>query len=355
MYEIMLATFTLLIVLLTIWLLSNQSLRNKVFIKNSSFYSEQLKQKWKSDIKASYGIVFAAGGKYLQDAIKNILILRYLKCNLPITIVYADKSELDIKSDYIQSLITSLSIKFVNASDQFVRLFPELTLPNFKGFQLKPFAMLFSGFEKAILFDADTISFQDPTYLFETKEFLETGAIFFPDVVNFSVTKWMKNEFWTHYLQIKKPYQDIWQQESSCVVMDLTRQLNSLLYTCDLNYQYKLTYKFVHGDKDTWRAGCELAGLSYTFISYRPGMLVSYKNRKSINKKNFVQYDINGEILYVQGKDIRLNLQYQGFIEHPTHKLNIFQNTFVNVEEEKVISLPKNIKEILEFSEIKNK
>lgn len=335
MSDVVETIFLLVLVLFMLPILTYRCLcpdqRSKIkFVKTPEFYRKQYTN------HKSRGIVFAAGGKYLPLAIQNVRILRHLNCNLPITIVYADNAEISS---------TFPNVRLINATDHFKQFFPTLPVPNFRGFQLKPFAVLFSGYKEVILLDADTISFQNPEYLFETKEFKETGAIFFPDVVDNRVSKWLKPEFWSQYLQIPEP-KFIWQQDSSCIVMDLSKQLESLLYTCDLNYQYKVTYKFVHGDKDTWRASSELANLDYTFISDRPGMLVSNKS-----KKNFVQYDMNGNILYAQGKDIRLGLKYHGFIEHPRHRINIWGNTYVELKKEQVVPLPENVREILKFME----
>ena len=51
----------------------------------------------------------------------------------------------------------------------------------FKSYRIKAAALLFSQFKEVLFLDADIVSVEDPTFLFELKEYKETGAIFWPD------------------------------------------------------------------------------------------------------------------------------------------------------------------------------
>jgi len=49
------------------------------------------------------------------------------------------------------------------------------------GRELKAFALLHSAFREVLLLDADNVPLVAPAFLFETKQFADTGAIFWPD------------------------------------------------------------------------------------------------------------------------------------------------------------------------------
>ena len=48
-----------------------------------------------------------------------------------------------------------------------------------KPYTIKVAALLNSGFEDILFLDADNVAVRDPTYLFDTQEYLDTGAMFF--------------------------------------------------------------------------------------------------------------------------------------------------------------------------------
>lgn len=290
----------------------------------------KITQSPKSVKRHGRGIVIAAGGRYMTCAISNVIGLRDMGCTLPIAIVYGDDSEFFDKTDQllVNSLCRKLNLSFVNASVEFAKAYPELPCINFKGYQLKPFAMLFSPYKQAMLLDADVISLTDPTFLFDEEAFTKTGALFWPDVVGPEVTRYLKPALWKK-LNITPP-KDRFQQESSCVILDLNRQMKSLLVTCSLNYDYRNTYKYCHGDKDLWRAGCLYSNLPYQFIQ-SCGTIV-FKN----GRKNFLQYAPDGSLLYVQGEDVRGVKQCKGFIRNPKWKIRFNGDTDYHLDSDKI-------------------
>lgn len=250
------------------------------------------------------GIVIAAGGKYTEFAVRNIENLRRLGCKLPIIIVHADEKELPpFQSPLGQRLSKLEHVTFINATHAFGESNPHLSPINFRGFQIKAFAVLLAPFREVMLLDADTLHFRDPTYLFNTADFRRTGSLFWPDVVSPDATQWLNPKFWS-WIGVNREPKDELQQESSCVMLDWDQHEQSIMHTCNLNYQYKETYTLVHGDKDTWRAGCLLAKRPYAFIHIAPGALIPRRGYV----KNFVQYDQNGNCLYAQGEGLRCHL-----------------------------------------------
>lgn len=47
---------------------------------------------------------------------------------------------------------------------------------------LKPWALLNSSFRHVLMLDADSFPVTNPEFLFETPQYRDTGAIFWPDV-----------------------------------------------------------------------------------------------------------------------------------------------------------------------------
>jgi hypothetical protein len=255
------------------------------------------------------GIVMAAGGVYTPLALKSLAVLRKLGCTLPATVVHADANELPADSSW-RTIGEELQCTFIDATQAFKARFPALPVPNMRGYQLKPFAVLFADYAQTMLLDADTLFVRDPTSLFDDPLFRSTGALFWPDVVDDEWTRYLKPTFW-NYVGVPTPPPGP-QHESSCVLLDRTRHAQSLGFVCDLNYTHNETYQLAHGDKDTWRAGCLKAGVPFSLVPVAPGALISRDS-----KKNFVQHDPRGEPLYVQGEDLRIkNMVFDGFVRN---------------------------------------
>ncbi|KAJ3224255.1 hypothetical protein HK099_008711, partial [Clydaea vesicula] len=135
---------------------------------------EELKNSFKGK-----GIVMCVGeGKngYLHIAYSTIdIIRRIFKSNIEIEIFYLGEKDLKLENRQIFEK-NFKNLRFVNLEEKVDNKFLEL-----KGFELKPFAMLFSSFERVLLMDSDTIFLQNPEKLFQFKSFLYTGSLFFHD------------------------------------------------------------------------------------------------------------------------------------------------------------------------------
>lgn len=59
-------------------------------------------------------------------------------------------------------------------------LFFSVSHPSFR-FQIKAAAVINSSFKEILYLDSDNVPVQDPTFLFETEEYKNTGALFWPD------------------------------------------------------------------------------------------------------------------------------------------------------------------------------
>jgi len=121
------------------------------------------------------GIVTLAGGKYFTCAYVLCRLLRDLGCELPIQWWYLDWREMDPKMKRMAEEIPGVTT--VDASNVLDKK------RIMAGWQLKGWAIANSGFEEVLFLDSDQVPTADPTYLFETEEYLATGAILWPDFV----------------------------------------------------------------------------------------------------------------------------------------------------------------------------
>ena len=109
--------------------------------------------------------------------------------------------------------------------------------------------------------------FRDPTFLFDTAPFKETGAIFWKD---FWKTK-PENPIWK-ILDI--PCDNEHEQESGQIVVDKTRPdtwkaLNLALY---MQVESRLYFKMLAGDKDTFKFSWRALGVPYHMVTPHVGI-----------------------------------------------------------------------------------
>jgi hypothetical protein len=186
------------------------------------------------------GIVIPAGGAgYFPCAWVCIHQLRRLGCQLPIQLWYLGPGELDAR---MRSLVAPLGVECVDA-DVVRRRHPARIL---NGWESKPYSILHCPFREVLLLDSDNVPVLNPEFLFDTPEFRETGAIFWPDYRRMPAER----EAWAVF---DVPYRDEPEFESGQIVMDKVRCWRALKLTMWFNEYSDFFYNHVHGDKDTFR------------------------------------------------------------------------------------------------------
>jgi FkbM family methyltransferase len=116
------------------------------------------------------------------------------------------------------------------------------------GWELKPYAIINSAFAEVLLLDADNVPVKNPEYLFNTAEYSQFGAIFWPDYGRLK----RNNDIW-QITQI--PYRDEPEFESGQIIVDKRRCWRALQVTMHLNEHSDFYYRYIHGDKDTFHIG----------------------------------------------------------------------------------------------------
>lgn len=118
-------------------------------------------------------------------------------------------------------------------------------------FQVKAAAIINSDFQHVLFLDSDNIPTRDPSFLFNTVEYKQHGAIFWPDF-------WKTASENKIFKLLEIPYQDTWEQESGQIVIDKKRHWIPLQLAWYMQYYHELYFKLLNGDKDTfqyaWRA-----------------------------------------------------------------------------------------------------
>lgn len=162
---------------------------------------------------------------------------------------------------------------------------PELL--GLEGWEIKPFALLASPYEEAILADADIVFLQNPELMLRDPGYLEHGAILFHDRTLFEGGK-VRNEWLDANLpgplsgrvRSSRMYRrkSAHELESGVVVWHKRRRLTGLLATCKMNVKAErelVTYRIFYGDKESFWIGLEMAGQSFADLQPVPGVIGS--------------------------------------------------------------------------------
>ncbi|PYH44696.1 nucleotide-diphospho-sugar transferase [Aspergillus saccharolyticus JOP 1030-1] len=122
------------------------------------------------------GIVTAAAS-YLPTLLVTLRLLRRTGSTLPVEVFLANTTESDPARPLCQHVLPQLGAQCITLSTRAPGLDKALT----SGFQIKPFAQLFSSFESVLWLDADCVPLHDPAALFISDLFTEYGLILWPD------------------------------------------------------------------------------------------------------------------------------------------------------------------------------
>lgn len=244
------------------------------------------------------GIVIAVPKKYEKLGLLNVQTIRALNCMLPIEI-WEVGNEITEETRTEFAKIENLKFKKVDDYCENGK--------HWKGYQIKAFLVYHTIFKEVFLCDADVILHQNPVLLFEDENYLRTGAYFFKDLENWQFSKlndkreqfrqrffynkfrsskfFLKRKKWlTDLLPEKKgTFPKEWEymyvaqipkepvkealQESGVVLMNKEKHKDSIQNIYELNNNYKDTYKYIWGDKETFWIGCVMADNEYYFNS----------------------------------------------------------------------------------------
>ncbi|KAH3761484.1 alpha-glycosyltransferase family 71 protein [Pelomyxa schiedti] len=249
---------------------------------------------------SSRGIVLSCGGRYFPLCLGNLrlLVLVHRVC-VPIEVWYAAEELSDIQKEDIMMLTKygDIRLRSLNGiAEMYDRAIGGLqrggTNVGHKGFHMKVMAILCSNFTNILYLDADNTPGRDPTYLFDTPEFINTGAIFWPDMYGISE----ESAVWQ---VMGVPFVDMWAQESGQLVVDKSRVWRQLLLVGFMNQRQDFYYSMVNGDKDTFLFSWIATQTPYHMIRWPPSPAGVINDYGEFCGNSFVQYDTTGQLLFI--------------------------------------------------------
>lgn len=182
----------------------------------------------------------AAGGRlYLREAFITISRIRSSGWNFPIQIWHLGPKELP---DDLRRRFDQLDVTFIDAM-QIALAHPCRMLG---GWQLKSYAVEHCPFRNVLLLDADSVPVRDPIPLFESPEFIKTGAIFWPDI-----KPCMESDKIFGFIGVRKP-ENYTEVESGQLMIDKVRCWRALELVRWLNDFSDFWYRYCYGDKSLY-------------------------------------------------------------------------------------------------------
>jgi len=202
------------------------------------------------------GIVICGGGvRYFTNAWVCINVLRQRGCRLPIQLWHLGQRELD---HGMRELVAPLGVECVDAAK--VRHRHPVRLLG--GWQLKPYAVLYSPFAEVLLLDADNVPIRDPEFLFDAPEYRSTGAVFWPDYGRSPKAQ----PIWRS-CGLRRPAEP--EFETGQILVDKRRVWFALRLALWFNEHSDFFYRYLHGDKETFHLAFRKLRQPYSLVPHR--------------------------------------------------------------------------------------
>lgn len=207
---------------------------------------------------AGRGIVICAGGEslFVNAWVLVHVLRRVLHSQLPIEIWHLGRAEM---SPRMANLLESLGARVIDAR----AILNEFPARIHDGWQLKVYALMHSAFRDVLLLDADQVPVVDPSVIFAWPEYADTGAVFWPDIIELSAT----NPIWD---ACGLPALRRRSFETGQIAIDKSRHWQALQVTLHLNEEAEFYYQLVYGDKDTFLVAWLAAGHDYALVGHLP-------------------------------------------------------------------------------------
>ena len=250
--------------------------------------------KFPEDTFSGRGIVICAGGtKYFPCAWVALKQLRALGCELPVEIWYLGPFEMDQRMiDILRPLgATCIDAQRVSTEHPARRLF---------GWELNPYSIIHSSFEEVIFLDADNVVVEDPSFLLDCPEYVDKGAIFWPDFRNLEKHR----SIWDICDVV---YRDEAEFETGQIVVHKRRCWAELQLTMHINEYSDFYYKHIHGDKDTFHMAWHMLQTPYAMPSRRIHALRhtmcqhDFDDRRIFQHRNMDKWRLDGTNTKIPG------------------------------------------------------
>ncbi len=240
------------------------------------------------------GLVICGGGvRYFTCAWVCIQRLRRLGCTLPIQLWHLGPEELDAT---MAALVAPFGVTCIDALE--VRKQHPARILN--GWELKAYAILHSPFQEVLLLDADNVAVVNPEFLFETPEYRETGAIFWPDYGRLAPTR----DIWEI---CGIPWRDEPEFESGQIVVDKNKCWRPLSLCMWYNEHSDFFYNHIHGDKETFHLAWRKLDQPYAMPDFPIHALEDvmcqhdFQGRRIFQHRNLDKWELSGNNKTIAG------------------------------------------------------
>lgn len=240
------------------------------------------------------GVVICGGGlKHFPNAWVCINMLRRFGCKLPIQLWHLGEQEM---TDEMRALVSPLGVECVDGLE-IRKCRPARIL---RGWELKAYSVLHCPFKEVLLLDADNVPVTNPEFLFESQQFKDAGAIFWPDYGRLE----RERQIWE---LCGVEYKDEPEVESGQVVVDKQRCWRALCLAMWYNEFSDFYYKFVHGDKETFHIAFRKMGQPYAMpekgIHTLPATMCQhdFEGRRLFQHRNLAKWKLIGDNRRING------------------------------------------------------
>uniref|UniRef100_H3GDI6 Nucleotide-diphospho-sugar transferase domain-containing protein n=1 Tax=Phytophthora ramorum TaxID=164328 RepID=H3GDI6_PHYRM len=256
-----------------------------------------------SDRSLSQGIAMVVYPKLVASAYATVRALREVQgCRLPIEI-WLRPDEMDKEPGALDPLKDLARNKSAGEMT-----FQAIRHSHAVLFNAKVYAIYNSKFDQVLFLDADNVPVRDPSYLFKTREFVDTGALFWPDYWHPQQTIFAINQTSLVWQLLDTPFVDMFEQESGQLLIDRKRHAAPLslvtFYAFHMpNYFYKL--KLAWGDKDLFRFAWLKLGARFHMIATLPAVAGEMVGT-SFCGMTMGQHDPNGDVIFLHRNQLKL-------------------------------------------------
>ncbi|KAG7377997.1 hypothetical protein PHYPSEUDO_010707 [Phytophthora pseudosyringae] len=249
------------------------------------------------------GIVMVVYPSLLASGYATVRALREVfGCQLPIELWY--------RPDEMRSVRKGLTpLKNLAGSAAAGKItFHEINDARAFGYGTKVYAIYHSFFERILFLDADNAPVRDPTFLFESPEFVETGAVFWPDFWHPDNTIFNIHRQALVWQFLGFPFVDMFEQESGQLLIDRRRHtvpMEVLSFYAFHRPNLFDSFKLVHGDKDLFRFAWLHQNASFHMIQSPPAVAGKVIDGNFCGM-TMVQHDTQGEVLFMHRNSRKL-------------------------------------------------
>jgi len=269
------------------------------------------------------GILICGGGSYAFSALITLAMIRHTGCTLPVEIWGFDASEFP---DWFAQETAKLGAT-LHRADEFYSIDPVRGIyDRDKGWTLKAYAILHSRFREILYLDADSYPVRDPSDLFERPEYIEHGAIFWPDTPDTGGTDFPESVWQTIGITPRSEPEF----EAGQFIIDKARCWTALRLLNWMNQHSDFYYWFdrqhAYGDKSVTHLAWRYLGMDYGMPAKRPDYL----------EPAMVQYDFADKPIFVhrvKGKFTPIESLDQYAVFKTTHQLPDRYNSALPLEE----------------------